>query len=80
MPWFSKDCNQVAFLKATSVANSSLQAEAKAAKIANAMETPRPNFLTDCQVLAEAAVRKDTLKYRLSGQSLVPTLQIVSLS
>lgn len=55
------------FVKASSFADSALEAEAQAlelaAQIGTAMGVHQPNFLTDSNVLAEAVVKKDPIKH-----------------
>jgi hypothetical protein len=66
MQWRNVDKHAI-FIKATSMAESPLQAEAQAlvlaAQVAKAMEVDKPNFLTDSQVLAEAAAKRNPIRF-----------------
>lgn len=61
--WPSHKPKKAVFIKATSQADSPLQAEAQslelASVIAKTMEISEPNFLTDNQILAESAARRN---------------------
>jgi ribonuclease HI len=67
MHWINESNINAILVKATSMADSALQAEAQAlelaAQLCQVMKVQHPNFLTDSQVLSEAATRRDPAKY-----------------
>ncbi|KAM0904360.1 hypothetical protein ACQ4PT_018069 [Festuca glaucescens] len=67
MQWNNDDNKRGIFIEATSMADSPLQAEAHAlelaAQVAQAMDVQEPKFLTDNQVLAEAASKRNPVKF-----------------
>lgn len=67
MHWIGDGSARAIFIEATSMASSALQVEAQAlelaAQICLALKVQHPNFLTDSQVLAEAAARRDPSKH-----------------
>jgi hypothetical protein len=67
MQWLNQGDMQAVLVQATSMADSALVAEAQAlelaAHIGHAMKVQHPNFLTDNQVLAQVATKRDPVRH-----------------